>query len=926
MSGTATEASAKLHFSSWPVDSVNTTTRVLQGVSNQTDGWATSSYDTVRVPKTFIIPSGNTTEDYYKGYSVTLTRTKADGTKVTQERKITKNKVIDSKVVAFVDADWEVDGSTDFTLEPKTFTGVTGRSADTFEVNVVGDTRISINPTLQLLDYITNKRYGKGLDQEKDIDLASFKTVARLCDTRSDITVIFPSGTSFAEGDVYKRAYNSNTMWQGTVREVSTKAYGGTNYTQVVFTDCIGKLAHRWFDWKVYNTGEIVYHHKRGRALVHTASSGTISEPTSGFSANTDISLTKVSGAGGSTASPNIWLGIFSGNDAADAGSVSYEGNPVIKQSGNTGFTDNGYSLYDSDDVKYWRYLGWQSQNQREVTRHQACPVIDTNVSVFENLNSLLAHFNGILRYSNGKYELDIQAAATLDGYGATDARIIRESDIVGTISVEDNGQKQSKNTVSVSFPDPQQEYGDREVTYFDSNYLAEDRNIPKKEDIKTPWVLNYYNTRINAKQYLEQSRYGKKINFVMEPKGNLLLAGTIIQVSYPRFGWGSDDFLVQQYLNQTSTTYEPHGFKVGDIVRYEDITNDTENVDSNYNDNYFTITGVTSTTFTTDQDTTDGTTISTNCGKVYKKGEYFRISNLNFREDCSVQVTAIEHNDKSYLISKRKSDVIGAVQPGTGTPAKPGAPSNVATETVDESKAIKVRWTNNAEAYKTTAGVTTWRSNFSTEIWINNQSSFTATDNSSFNQKFANGAILLARFDSDIKDHTYIPERPGTQTRYHWVRHTKKVRPVGGKYSDQIELASNYAPLSSASGVSGSAQGSVAPKSVEIVATNGVIITYQGTERVRPTGNLAVKVVPKNLDTSKKWYYRYYTNIDEDNNANTTHYLLSNTSASGSNTTDNHYKGVHHWDGSENDPIQNTFSLHSNFEPKSSADTTSNR
>ena len=240
-----------------------------------------------------------------------------------------------------------------------------------------------------------------------------------------------------------------------------------------------------------------------------------------------------------------------------------------------------------------------------------------------------------------------------------------------------------------------------------------------------------------------------------MEPKGNLLLAGTIIQVSYPRFGWGSDDFLVQQYLNQTTTTYEPHGFKVGDIVRYEDITNDTENVDSNYNDNYFTITGVTSTTFTTDQDTTDGTTISTNCGKVYKKGEYFRISNLNFREDCSVQVTAIEHNDKSYLISKRKSDVIGAVQPGTGTPAKPGAPSNVATETVDESKAIKVRWTNNAEAYKTTAGVTTWRSNFSTEIWINNQSSFTATDNSSFNQKFANGAILLARFDSDIKDHT---------------------------------------------------------------------------------------------------------------------------------------------------------------------------
>ena len=924
VSGAAIEATAKLHFSRYPVDSVNTTTRVLQGVSNVTAGWTTSNYDTVRIPRTIIINGGNTTEDYYKGLFVSLTRTKADGTKVVQKRKIIKNKTVDSKVVAFIEADWEIDASTDFTLEPKTFTGVSGRSADTFKILVKSDTRVSINPTLQLLDYITNKRYGKGLDIEKDIDLASFKTVARLCDTRSDITVIFPSSAEFAEGDVYKRAYNSNTMWQGTVREVSTIVYGGTNYTQVVFTDCIGKLAHRWFDWKVYNQGEIIYHHKRGRALVHTAATGTVSEPTSGFSANTDISLTKVSGAGTSTASPNIWLGIFSGNDAADAGSISYEGNPVIKQSGNTGFTDNGYSLYDSDDVKYWRYLGWQSQNQREVTRHQACPILDTNTSVFENLNSLLAHFNGILRYSSGKYELDIQSGATLAGYGGSDARIIRDSDIVGAITVEDNGQKQSKNTVSVSFPDPQQEYGERQVTYFDSNYLAEDRNIPKKEDIKTPHILNYFNSRINAKQYLEQSRYGKKINFVMEPKGNLLLAGTIIQVSYPRFGWGSEDFLVEQYLNQTTTTYEPHGFKVGDIVRYEDITNSTASVDSNYNDNYFTITGVTSTTFTTDQDTTNGATVSTNCGKVYKKGEYFRISNLNFREDCSVQVTAIEHNDKSYLITKRKSDVIGAAQPGTGTPAAPGPPSNVTAESVDEAKAIKVSWTNNAEAYKTTAGITAWRPSFSTEIWINNQSSFTATDNSSFDGKFSDGARLLVRFDRDISDHTYIPEGPGTQTRYHWVRHIKRVRPVGGKYSDQIELASVFSPLSNAAGVEASAQGSVAPKSIEIVPTNGISVIYQGTERVRPTGNLAFRVIPKNFDTSKRWYYRYYTDTNLDSNTSTTDYLLSNASTSGSNTTDYHYKGVHHWDGSENDPLENPFYLHGNFEPKSDADDSS--
>lgn len=907
VSGTIAEVNAKLHFSVLNADSVNTGTRVLQGISNFTDGWSTSTYNKVRVPKSFIIVGGNTNEDYYKGLSVQLTRTKTDGTKVVQERTITKNKVIDGKVVALVDQDWEVDGSSDFSLEPSTFTGITGRTADKFKIKVKEDTRVSINPTLQLLDYITNKRYGKGLDIEKDIDLESFKTVARLCDTRSDVTVILPSSASLVEGVNYKYAYGGNTFWQGVVKEVTTVTYAGTSYKQAVFTDCIGKLAHRWFDWKVYNQGEIIYHHKKGRAFIHTGSTGLVSEPTSGFAGNSAIALTKVSGTGDS--SVNIWLGTFSGDGDAQIGSISYEGNPVIKQSGNTGFTDSGYSLYDSDDVKYWRYLGWQSQNQREVTRHQACPIIDTNVSVFENINSLLAHFNGILRYSNGKYELDIQSASTLEGYSANDPRIIRESDIVGAITIEDSGQKQSKNTVTVGFPDPQQEYGERSVTYFDSNYLAEDRNIPKKEDIKTPWILNYYNTRINAKQYLEQSRYGKKINFVMEPKGALLLAGTIIQVSYPRFGWGSDDLLVKQYLNQTTTTYEPHGFKVGDIVRYEDITNTTESVNTNYNNNYFTITGVTSTTFTTDQNTTSGTTVSTNCGKVYKKGEYFRISNLNFREDCSVQVTAIEHNDKSYLISKRRSDIIGAVQPGTGSPAAPGAPSGLTAVAVEEAKAIKVSWTNNANAYKTVAGVTKWRDAWATEIWVNNQPSFTATDETSYDQKFANGAILLERKEHGQNDFIYTPEGEGTQTRYHWVRHVAKHRV---NTIQEIELNSVFQPLSNAFGVSASCTGSVAVKTIEIEPTNGVLVTYQGTERVLPVSNLAFKVKLNNFDSSKKWYYRYYITAGA--------YLLSNNATSGSNTGDNQYKGVHHWSGSSNSTSYDEFTLHSNFEPKSKA------
>ena len=927
------EVRAKMHFSTFIADSVNTSTRTLQQVSNFTDGWNTTDFPSIRVPRAIVLEGGTNTLNYYAGEQIELSRTKSDGTIKKQKRLIIGSKQIGSKVVALLDRDWDVDADSDFTLEPKTFTGVTGRVADTFKVLAKGDQRVSINPPMQLLDYLTNKRYGKGLDLEKDLDLDSFKTVARLCDTRSDITLIFQAtgsdAASFTVGTSYKYPATGTILWQAEVKSTEDVTYNSVTYRQVVFTNCIGKLAHRWFDWKYYDAGMVLYDKSKGRAW-KTTGSGTTTVPNS-FLDNTELVLTRV-GSGG-TASPKVWLGSFSGEGNAATGSITFDGNPVIKStlSGVVGFGSTGYSLYDSDDVKYWRYLGWQSQNQREVTRHQCCPVLDANTSVFENINSLLAHFNGILRYSNGKYELDVQSSAALAGYTANDPRIIREDDLVGTISVQDDGQKGSKNTVAVNFPDPQQEYGNRAVTYFNSTYLAEDRNIPKKHDIKTPHILNYFNARINAKQYLDQSRYGKKINFIMEPKGNLLLAGTIVQMYYPRFGWGSQDFVVQQFSGQTTTTFVPHGFKVGDIVRYEDISNNSESMNSEYNNNYFTISAVpSSTTFTTDQPSIS-TYSANNLGKVYKKGEYYRITNLNFREDCSVQVTAMEHNDESFLISKRKSDIVGLVEaPNVGVEDNPGAPTALFADPVDEAKAIKVRWTNNSDGYKTEGGVTTWKKAWSTEVWINNQASFTATDNTSHNAKFANGAVLHERLTEGQVDTTYTPEGAGTQTRYHWVRHIKQFVPVGGSANNVIDLESDYYPASNTDGVSAAATGSVPNRTIEILPLNGVTVTYEGTTRILPAlsngtqTNLKFRVKVSNFDTSKKWYYRYSVIHADPSNAGATiggsSYILSNNATASSNTSDNQYKGVHHWGGSSNTQAFDDFILHTTLEPQSPA------
>ena len=95
-----------------------------------------------------------------------------------------------------------------------------------------------------------------------------------------------------------------------------------------------------------------------------------------------------------------------------DSLKLTSDNNPLVKQyrESEGSFGDTGYSLYDCDNVKYWKYLGWEDQAQEYVTRHQTNLVIDTSKSSLEITNDMLSHFNGILRYSNGLYSLAVKS------------------------------------------------------------------------------------------------------------------------------------------------------------------------------------------------------------------------------------------------------------------------------------------------------------------------------------------------------------------------------------------------------------------------------------------------------------------------------------------------------------------------------------
>ena len=508
---------------------------------------------------------------YYNGMKVTLTRLDAEGNPYIQERTILE---YDSTTnTALVSSPWDVGYHPDVGDKYKI---TSGRP----------DVRVTLNPAMQLLDYLTSNRYGAGLDLEKDINLESFKKAARECDTRSDITVIVPSsGTTYTAGDVYQYAPSGKVLFQGTVVESSSnspvleiKYDDGTStyHKELKFTNVIGKLGKKWNDWETFLPNEIIWNN--GYMWLVSSSGGTVTTlpATSGSyqATSTAFTLAKVSGAGSSNT--NMPLTISNASPRL----YSADGNPLVKSYVNNTFNATGYSLYDSDSIKYWKYIGWDSPEQRNVTRHQMNQVISTSNPIFDNINLMLKQFNGVLRYSNGEYHLDVKGnTPTTFVTGET----INEEDIIGSITIKDGGLKKSYNSVSTSIKDPQTKFEARSVSFFNSDYLKQDKMMPKKGNYGMPGVTNYYNARFNINQFLDESRYGLSISFKMMPKGILLLPGQVVKITYERFGWTDKEFRISNIVTQpdclVSITADEHNDgaylikKVGKPAIGEEIT-----------------------------------------------------------------------------------------------------------------------------------------------------------------------------------------------------------------------------------------------------------------------------------------------------------------------------------------------------------------
>jgi len=396
---------------------------------------------------------------------------------------------------------------------------------------VQGDLRASINPTLQLLDFMRDKRYGKGLNLERDIDLASFISSAKLCEVRGTVTIGVATTDLITVGDYYRLENSSGDhIGSGRIKSIDTSA------KTVTFENLSGKFVRTYGNHLNYLADEYIIVDNR---LYKSVSGGYISTKpthTSGTVSNLEyitngmVTLTKESGSGPSS----ISLSLVSGNS--------------------TDFLPE-YSLYDSDFIKYWRYLGWEHHKQCFVTRHQTNFIIDTSKSIFENMNVILSHMNGILSYESGKYVLDIETAATAPVVNNTfnsvnydwnvNPEYIDNNDIIGSINLTDNSVRNAKNTIKASIPDPATGFNSRSVSFYDSDFLEADRKVVKSGNLSYTGITNYFACRMNTKLALTKTRFTREINFKVGTKGLLLKAGQVIALTYEPFKFSSKLFRI---------------------------------------------------------------------------------------------------------------------------------------------------------------------------------------------------------------------------------------------------------------------------------------------------------------------------------------------------------------------------------------------
>ena len=201
-----------------------------------------------------------------------------------------------------------------------------------------------------------------------------------------------------------------------------------------------------------------------------------------------------------------------------------------------------------------------------KVKRFSCNGLIDTNESVLQNTQDLLANMRGILNYIDGKFELLIEDTAS-------SSLTITDSHIIDSITVNYEDKSQKYNKVVAQFFNGLKKYEQDTLTVFHDaspNFTSDDGNEVLENVIDLQFVTNKYQAYNMAEAVLKRSRSSMTISFLAVPELYKLKVGDVFTLTYSGLGFTGKLFRIEAMQLQSDGLVNIQAIEYLDVYTWE--------------------------------------------------------------------------------------------------------------------------------------------------------------------------------------------------------------------------------------------------------------------------------------------------------------------------------------------------------------------
>jgi hypothetical protein len=172
--------------------------------------------------------------------------------------------------------------------------------------------------------------------------------------------------------------------------------------------------------------------------------------------------------------------------------------------------------------------------------------VVQTDATLFSNIEMMLNGCRGFLPYNQGVYSLRIDKAAS-------SVFAFDQDNIVGGIGIKGESKQDKYNRVIIKFPNYELDYEPDDAIWPDAdsteetNYLAEDGGTLLVGNFDNDTITNYYSARDLARIILLRSRNAIRVQFKTTSEALQLSVGDVVTVTHDTPAWSAKPFQLEE-------------------------------------------------------------------------------------------------------------------------------------------------------------------------------------------------------------------------------------------------------------------------------------------------------------------------------------------------------------------------------------------